>query len=196
MFEDFELEEIAPPPPSRIQTVDELESRGLYPNDKIVLLDDSLTLLFPSLNALPECLSTIYCAEALPDNRFVVGIIDVVPMVGRVVLPAGRTATVTLEQVKDAIRRTEAIRNKPDQPLPDNSALVNHQNLRVSYYDEMALTLTEQGTLRLAVPPHDDPRHFNNKVTQAMRNRNIRVSCRLANNKTELMVELKRTNRI
>lgn len=181
MFDDdFDVTEAtpAPPPPGRIQTVAELDIRNIQVGDKIILLDSTWHPLFPTITFNHPNLCTVFIAECMLGDRYELGIVDIVPIEGRIALPAGIRSTVSREQLRAALAATEAMRAEPEpRPAIPKSPHRQHRPMRrQTDYDAMKdQLLTSSGKIEVKVPEGVVITSFRNMVQGAMLNRGLTV---------------------
>lgn len=89
----------------------------LEQGEKIRLIDSSWNILFPRYwqsyreTASLINIATVYITKVLKKNRYEVGILDIVPDEGRVVLPIGLKVEVDLRQIHLAIALSYKLAN-------------------------------------------------------------------------------------
>jgi hypothetical protein len=122
--EDLERDYTAPAPTNRIQTLADLESRSPRMGDKLTCLDDTWLRLFKQYRSIGPCIATLYIEEVLPNQRYRIGISDLVREAGNLTVPAGITTIASIDDIRDAIKASEALRTArifPNFPQSSNS---------------------------------------------------------------------------
>jgi hypothetical protein len=155
----------------------------LKQGDKIKLLDDTWRLLFPQYRRLDgPAVTTLFIEDTFPDQRFVVGILDIVSTNHRTITPVGVRGSFTEEQLNQAIAASNMLRN--DKPDPESRGW-SSTGLD---YDSIVEELERNGQVVIPIPKGKDPYSFRTSIHTSLSRRGMKTSTKHGENEITVIM--------